>query len=208
MYSFKYEGEVIYCYKDKTLIYWVFNYNLYTTSLFMNLSKIVSLPDDEVDLLDFVKSNHDIILYNVNKFNELYNSITKMKFYKLPNPNMQFVNSDEYHIEYHKQCKRIRVLFSYNCDRKIDCCILFYEGYCSLYKLDDKFIGSTFDEINNVTIKYVQRINYIKIADKEFDEEFDEVLFINYVREFINNNKKLISFPDIPTQNIKSAKLK
>lgn len=205
MYSFNLEDDTVHCYNnDVILIYWVFKYNLYTELLFMNLGKIISLPDDEVDLLDFVKSNHDIILYNVNKFNELYNSVTKMKICKLPNPNMQFVNSDEYYIEYHKEYKKVRVLFSYNCDRKIDCCILFHNDCYNLLKLKTEEL--TFNEINDDVLisTHTDKIYYIEITD----EEFDEVLFINYIREFINNNKKLISFPDIPTQNIKSAKLK
>lgn len=205
MYSFSLQDDTVHCYNnDVILIYWVFKYNLYTELLFMNLSKIISLPDDEVDLLDFVKSNHDIILYNVNKFNELYDSVTKMKICKLPNPDMQFVNSDEYYIEYHKEYKKVRVLFSYNCDRKIDCCILFHNDCYNLLKLKTEEL--TFNEIDDEVLisTHTDKIYYIEITD----EEFDEVLFINYVREFINNNKKLISFPDIPTQNIKSAKLK
>jgi len=179
-------------------------YVLNTYHFRIYLNKILTIPEHIPDLKYFVQSVHDIIMLNIDRFDKIFKSMSNMTICKLPNSDTQFINSDEYNISYNDKYNNVYVLFSYNCNRVIDIGLIFYLDTFGLIKLKNKFIGLTFDEMTDEDECASIFVDYDCHANITCDE-FNEELFISGIKNFFNNNQELISFPDIPIRNMKSA---
>ena len=197
-------GESLSYYEEDELIYLITNETLNTNLLAMRLREIIEI-DTNSDFKEFISSIHDEIMHYANRYGELYDAMIEITACSLPNMNTQFVNSDEYYMEYDRNNELLRVLISNNANRQIDMAFILDRGLFRLLKISKEYKGLTFDEI----VDDVHVMGVLMECSYDFtitEEPFSEELLIEYIKKFIADNQALVAFPDFPIQQLKSSR--
>ena len=193
-------------YENDRRIYSVILDNLYTDLFSVKLCRIVEIDTNVSG--EFVRSIHDIIMVNINRFNELYGSMCISKICKLPAMDTHVNNSDEYRIfpPTHDGCMFVTINCSPDCTTYIS--IAFQYDGAHMYTSWKGNMRLTFNETFDDTLdaEYYACMVHLNNIFEITEEEFNEELFIEYIKKFIKNNKELVAFPDFPIQQLKSSR--